>query len=214
MAPLHPSGGIAEDWGECIPSDINAPLHSLNLSCYRRSSWSASVKTTIRDQGIYPSALITRPFRSHTIVTIQSLSSSDINPSLWTLPAFEQSGSQAKHPVAPGLWALIALLPTGLWTLAALGDRSVDPPQHLKDLHMLSNNIRSLHIRHHCLYDLACQSLTASPSDSSMLPRCCKAVLASDVSPAALEKCFSVLSLGFHLLDDADECVHSSPLPD
>ena len=47
-----------------------------------------------------------------------------------------------------------------------------------------------------------------------MLPRCCAAVLASDVSLAALEKHFSALSLGCHLPREADECVHSSSLPD
>ena len=63
---------------------------------------------------------------------------------------------------------------------------------------MLSNIIRSLVARHQCLEDLVRHSCTASPSDSSMLPRCRKAVLASDVLPAALEKYFSVLSLGFY----------------
>ena len=36
------------------------------------------------------------------------------------------------HLGTSGLWTLVAPLPTGLWSLAAVGDRSVDPSQHLK----------------------------------------------------------------------------------
>ena len=104
---LHANGGIAEGWGECVPSDINTPLHSLNLSCYRHISRSTSAKTTIRYQGIYLSAIGTWPFRSHTIATIHRLSSSKTN---------------RPRSVDP-----IQLSSTGLWSLAAFGNRSVDP---------------------------------------------------------------------------------------
>ena len=53
---------------------------------------------------------------------------------------------------------------------------------------MLANTIQALDVRHYCLHSgLSLQALTGSPSDSTMLPSGCMAVLASEASPATLE---------------------------
>ena len=43
--------------GVVIPSEINTPLHSHNLPCYRHVSRSAFAKATVGDQVIYLSVL-------------------------------------------------------------------------------------------------------------------------------------------------------------
>ena len=80
-------------------------------------------------------------------------------------------------------------------------------------LHMLSNALRLLWVWcYHHWSVLSLEALTASPSVSRMLPRRCAALLASEVSPAALEKFFSCLNLGLHCPDDEEKCDHSGPL--
>ena len=81
------------------------------------------------------------------------------------------------------------------------------------NLHMLSNTLQLWHAwRYHQWSAFSLGAFTASPSVSWILPSRWATVLASEVSPAALEKYFSCLNLGLQCPDDEDECDQSWPL--
>ena len=175
LARVHPKGGVG---GSCGSGYSFRTQHSPSVpqSTMLSTCWSVcNAKTSIREHGHCLTVLGPYPFRSRSMTTIRSLSSSDIVitqidlPSvtigLWSIMLAMQ-GLRSIYTCMIGTVVPIFFLARTVGSItASLSDHQVS--RQRLDLHMLSNIIRLLHMwRYHQWSAFSLWALIASPSTS------------------------------------------------